>query len=370
MIRLLDLGKQYGNKVWFSYTGSIPPPPSSPNFRRVDLSEYANMDLWDMGGKDAFTWMGMEKQSGNDMRGLPVGEQIFNNLRFRIADPEKNGRRSVIAVSTAEGYPRQKEVMINDTASAVYLLHSSSDNIPGNIAGAVTFLYSDGTEASQYLFKGKDVTNWWFSNLNTERAGVAWWGSNLLSAKVGVCWTVIDNPYPVKKISKLIFSAPLEGGIYAVIGISLADRKFYIKPKVESYGGPDNWAAANGMAALVEGLAGVKNTGLAFEKVTLSPRWSSFGTDSAGVTVHFPASNSYVSYRYLHNPVKRQIKFIFTGSGDNVNVHLLLPKEVREAQSLILNGASTPFNITKVENSVYVDFTAVLPCVQTAMIHY
>ena len=370
MKRLLNLGKQYGNKVWFAYTGSIPPPPPSPKFRIVDLSEYANMDLWDIGGKDVFTWMGIGKQSGNDMRGLPVGEQNFKNIRFGIVDPEKNGRRTAIAVSIEAGYPRQKEVIINDTASAVYLLHSSSDNIPINIAGAITFLYSDSTEASQYLFKGKDVTNWWFSNLKTIRSGVAWSGPNRLSTKVGVCWAVIDNPYPKKKISKLNFSAPLEGGIYVVIGISLADRKFYIKPEVESYGGPDNWAAANGMAALVEGLSGVKNTGLAFEKVTLSPRWSSFGTDSAEVTIHFPASNSYVAYRYVHNFVKRQIKFIFTGSGDNANVHILLPKEVRDVQSLILNGVSTPFKINKVENSVYVDFTTVLPDVQTAMIHY
>ncbi|MGD1006065.1 MAG: hypothetical protein ABR980_02400, partial [Ignavibacteriaceae bacterium] len=370
MKRLLNIGKQYGNKVFFSYTGSIPPPPPAPNFRTFDLSEYANMDLWDIGGKNVFTWMGIEKQSGNDMRGLPVGEQVFKNIRFRIVDPGKNRRRAVIAVSTEAGFPRQKEVIINDTASAVYLLHSSSDNIPVNVAGAITFLYSDGTEASQYLFKEKDVTNWWFSNLNNERAGVAWWGSNLLSPKVGVCWTVIDNPYPLKKISKLNFSAPLEGGIYVIIGISLADRKLYIKPKVESYGGPDNWAAANGMAALIEGLAGVKNTGLAFENVTLSPRWSSFGTDSADVTVHFPASNGYVAYRYVHNFMKRQIKFIFTGSGNNANVHILLPKGVREVQSLILNSVSIPFNITKVENSMYIDFIADLYNVQTAMIYY
>ena len=46
----------------------------------------------------------------------------------------------------------------------------------------------------------------------------------------------ISNPNPSKKIEKLIFSAPLEGGIYALLGITLADREHYVKPPVESTG--------------------------------------------------------------------------------------------------------------------------------------
>ncbi len=118
------------------------------------------------------------------------------------------------------GLPRQMEIPIGDSAATVYLLHSSSDNIPSTVAGAITFKYTDGTEASQYLMKGKDVTNWWFSSLENDHAGVAWWGPNLCSTKVGVCWAAVNNPNPSKKIDKLIFSAPIEGGIYAILGIT------------------------------------------------------------------------------------------------------------------------------------------------------
>jgi len=59
-------------------------------------------------------------------------------------------------------------------------------------------------------------------------------------------------------------------GDYAVIGVTLADRPHYVPPKGESFGGPDNWAAATGWP-LVEGLAGVRNEGLAFSTVALSP---------------------------------------------------------------------------------------------------
>jgi hypothetical protein len=90
--------------------------------------------------------------------------------------------------------------------------------VPSNVAGAITFEYADGSHASQYLMKNKHVANWWFTTLNTERSGVAWFGPNLKSTKVGVCWAVLDNPHPEKKISALRFNAPLEGGIYALLG--------------------------------------------------------------------------------------------------------------------------------------------------------
>ncbi len=51
------------------------------------------------------------------------------------------------------------------------------------------------------------------------------------------------------------------------------------------------------MAALVEGLAGVKNRGLAFDSCRIIPEMdASADIDSAKVTIRFPASEGYVSY--------------------------------------------------------------------------
>jgi hypothetical protein len=369
MDRMLALSKKYGDKLYFSYTGSIPPPPPAPLFKPIDISAYANMDLFDKGGKNSFTWMD-DKRPGNDMRGLPVGEQEFSDIRFKVIDPEQNQRRSVIAVSTKPGFPRSVEVAVNDMAGAVYLLHSSSDNIPSNVAGAVTFIYDDGTEASRYLMKFKDVTNWWFSELKSNRSGIAWSGPNLCSTKVGVCWAVIDNPQPDKKISKLKFHAPLEGGIYAVIGITLADRPFYIEPRGVSFGGPDNWAAALGMAALVEGLAGVKNDGLAFDKVTISPRWTSASVDSVNVTINFPASDGYVTYHYIHNKADKEIDVLLTGSGNELKGHILLPANISTVNSVKIGDKPVQCKISNIEKSYYADFTLSLPGVQKVVIRY
>jgi hypothetical protein len=223
---------------------------------------------------------------------------------------------------------------------------------------------------SQYIIKGEEITNWWFADLENNYAGVAWSGPNPVSAKVGVCRAAILNPYPSKKIAKLIFHAPLEGGIYAVLGITLADRVPYVKPKVESYGGPDNWAAANAMAALVEGLAGVKDNGLAYSHVTLSPRWTSSGTDSVNVTIHYPASNSYVAYQYKHDSQKKEIQITLTGSGDDANVHLLLPEGINTVNSVTSGSKTVPFTISRIEDSHYVDFILELPEVQNIAIKY
>jgi len=370
MERMLALGKEYGNRLWFAYTGSIPPPPPGPDYKSVDIAALANMDLWDKGGATVFTWMDAGRSSGNDMRGLPTGSQVFHGIEFNVINPEKNQRRAVVAVSTKPGFPRQVEVPVHDTASSVYLLHSSSDNIPSHVAGAVTFVYSDGTEASQYLFKGEVVTNWWFPALRNERAGVAWWGPNPRSTKVGVCWAAIDNPNPRKGIVKLIFHAPLEGGIYAVIGVTLADRPHYVPPKGESFGGPDNWAAATGMAALVEGLAGVRNEGLAYSTAALSPRWTSAAADSVSVTVTLPASNGYVAYQYRHHADKKVIDLILTGSGNEVHGHVLLPGGASTADRVTVDGVPAPFRILNIERSVYVDFILSLPNVHAVNITY
>ncbi|MFN8254403.1 MAG: hypothetical protein U0W24_01860 [Bacteroidales bacterium] len=367
--RTLKLGKQFGNRTWFAYTGSIPPPPPAPNYKSIDISAQANMDLWDKGGKGVFTWMNADRK-GNDMRGLPTGMQVFNKIPFQVLDPDKNQRKAAIALSVKHGFPQKTKILINDTAACIYLLHSSSDNIPANVSGCITFEYTDGTNYSQYLYKGKEVTNWWFSELNSDHAGVAWSAPNPVSAKVGVCWAAINNHNPSKKIAKLIFHAPLEGGIYTLLGITLADKVHYVKPQGESFGGPDNWAAANAMAALVEGLAGVKDNGLAYSKVLLSPRWVSSGTDSVNVCIHYPASDGYVAYQFYHNSTKKEIKIKITGSGDEVNMHLLLPEKSSGVSSVISNNQNIPFTISKIEDSQYADFKLELPKLQDILIKY
>lgn len=354
--RMHDLGRKYDNKIYFSYTGAMLAPPPLPNYKPLDLSKLANMDSWVNENQTGETWM-RGKRVGDDLRNLPTGEQTFTNVKFKIIDPTQNSRKAVVAVSRQAGLPAGVEVAINDTAACVYLLHTSSKPASENVVGSVKFLYDDGTSKIRYLLNDKHLTYWWFSELQTEHSGVAWYGKNLVTEGAGLSWCALDNPTPKKKISKLIFQAPENDGIYALFGITLASRPHYVPVKGPSFGGPDNWSAALVLAALVEGLAGVKDAPKtqAFSKPVVSPRWVESKSDVLDVCIKYPASNGYVAYRFKHQKAQRQIHLQATGSGTAINFHVLLPENTH-AKSVMVNGKSQVFNSSKVENSVYVDF--------------
>ena len=367
--RLLALGKKYNNKVYFSYAGHIPKAPAAPSFKTVNISSAANMDTWDKGAENVFSWMNA-KEAGNDMRNLPTGIQTFSQITFDLIDPAKNSRAAAVAISADKAFPARAEIPIKDTAAAIYLLHSISKTGASKIAASVSFVYSDGSETCRYLFADKEVAGWWFPSLKSDRAGLAWTGPNLVSSEVGVCWAAIDNPFPERKIEKLVFNASLDEGIYSLLALSLADKPHYVKPAGESYGGPDNWAAANGMAALMEGLAGMKNNTLAYDSATLSPRWTSAGVDSVKVTANLAASNAYISYNYKNDSLKRRLDFQLTGSGTELKVHLLLPENVNSILSLENGSDQLPFVISRLEQSFYVDFSLPLNAVHSVSMKY
>lgn len=354
--RIHKLGKQYDNKIYFAYTGAMFPPPPSPTYKPLDLSGLTNMDFWVTENATGETWM-RGKRPGDDLRNLPTGEQTLANIKFKVIDPAQHNRKAVVAVSRQVGLPPSVEVPVNDTAACVYLLHTSSKPASENVVGSVKFVYDDGSSRLQYLLNEKHLTYWWFSQLHTERSGIAWYGKNLITEGVGLSWCALDNPNPKKQITKLVFQAPESDGIYALLGVTLADRPHYVPVKGPSFGGPDNWSAALVMAALIEGLAGVKDAPQtqAFAKPLVAPRWVESQSDSLDVHIKYPASNAYVAYKFKHAAAQRQISLLATGSGQAVQYHILLPNGAQRA-TVQANGKPVAVQLSKVENSRYADF--------------
>ncbi len=368
LVRLFELAKKNGGQIGFSYTGSIPLLPAVCNYKQIDISGIANMSIDGEASGNVFSWMN-GKLAGNDLHELPIGKQKFQEIPFNIPDRKKNQNKVAVALSEDSVFPRKTEILINDTAVTVYLLNTTNGK-NGGVAGIVTLLYTDKTHYSQALITGKELTGWWLPEINNEFASVAWSGKNQYCARIGVCRTAIINPSPSKKISKLIFQASPDGGIYALLGVTLADKTPYRKPDLVSFGGPSNWASATSMAALVEGLAGVKDDGLAFSTVKLSPRWPTSNTDSVNVTIHYPASNGYITYKYRHYPDRKNIKITVTGSGETVDAHLLLPAGVNKVSSVCSDIQDIPFEMIKNEKSNYVDFKLLLSAEQTVTVKY
>jgi hypothetical protein len=298
------------------------------------------------------------KRPGDDLRSLPTGTQTFAGIRFNVLDADKNNHKAVVAVSNRKDFSRNVEIPVNEKAGSVYFLHTSSKPTSENVAGAVSLIYEDGTKAIRYMLMGKQLTYWWFSELKTSHSGIAWYGENEVSKGIGLSWCAVDNPNPDKKISKLILHSAEDETIYTVFAISLADQKHYVPVDGPSFGGPDNWAAATAMAALVEGLAGVKDSPMsqAYEHARIAPRWNQTKTDTIDVAIRYAASNGYVRYQYIQKSLQ-QLEMLVSTGGDKADLHLLMPEKSSVPKSVKVDGVVVQYKVNAVGDSKYVDLT-------------
>ena len=298
----------------------------------------------------------MSSKGGNDdLRELPAGTREFSGIRFQVIDPQKNNRRSIIAVSSKKGYPSSVDIKVHDTASSVYLLHTSSKPSSENVVGSVRFVYEDSSSALQYIIMGKHLTYWWFSELKTDYSGIAWYGKNAASEGVGLSWCAIDNPHPRKKISKIVLSGSQNDDVYTVFAITLSDQPHYVPVNPVSFGGPDDWAAATAMAGLLEGLAGVRDRKTTYQHALVSPRWVTTTSAHADVSVRYAASDGYVSYQYSHDKMKKQIRINTTSGGEIITCHILLPEGAVPLR-VTKDARPIPFRLNRMGQSTYADF--------------
>jgi len=353
--RLYDLGMKYGGRIWFAYTGSFPPPPAAPEFSYIDISKQTNMDLIVGNNAKVFNWMD-EKEAGNDMINVPTGSQTFNELKFNIIDPAKNNRAAALAVSSRKGYPQSIEVPVNKTGETLYLLHTSSKTGSEKISGSLTMVYDDGSKHYQYIISGKQVDGWWFTDIQKPDAGIAWYGTNQKSKGIGLTWAAIRNPNPTKKIAKIIVHSTTDETIYTIVAMSLSDKPHYVKPKGESFGGPDNWAAALAMSALMEGAAGILDKATKYDIVKLSPKWAASKSDRIQVIARYAASDGYIAYQYAIDRNAKKLMLKVTGSGKKCMVHLLLEEGISSVKSVLIENKAVEFKISRIENSNYLDF--------------
>jgi hypothetical protein len=121
----------------------------------------------------------------------------------------------------------------------------------------------------------------------------------------------------------------------------------------------DGWGAGAMLGALIEGAAGVVDTGTRYRDVTLSPRWGATpDVRQVSVVVGYGASDGYVAYRWHYEPEQQRLRLLLTGSWEQAHVRLLLPPQERNAEAMILyvDGTSSPFRKKDVGQGRYVVF--------------
>lgn len=355
--RLRGLGEQplMGGIVRFAWTGGWEPAPPPQQFVPVDLGEVANMDLRDHPPAGTASWLAEQPGSGNDLRHLPTGEHRYGGAPLRVRDTLAHEGRVAVGVGpTGTGLPALVTLPIDAHAGALYLLHAASRTGPSGVAGALTLRYASGATRTICLTMGTHLQGWWFpQGLSNPDAGVAWRGANGVCGDVGIHWVAVRNPEPAQRIVRLQLEPSQEGSVYALVALTLADRMPYHEPHPVSHGGPDNWAGGTCMHALIQGLAGIRDEATTMQAVTIAPRWSAAGVGEVAVTARYGASRGYVAYRWRHDPARRTLTLLATGSGERCRLRLLLPAGATGVASAVLQGRPVVPTLEQVRASTY-----------------
>jgi len=120
--------------------------------------------------------------------------------------------------------------------------------------------------------------------------------------------------------------------------------------------GPSAWGAAAFLDAIEEGLAGIVDAGTGYDVLEFSPRWCVTPYTELRYVTGYELTRKYVDVRYIVCP--RGIRCNVKSPAKKIVAHVLLP-EGKTPRTLLVNGEGTPFEISAVGESKYVDFSAV-----------
>ncbi|MBI5725688.1 MAG: family 20 glycosylhydrolase [Planctomycetes bacterium] len=97
-----------------------------------------------------------------EMAALPWGLNVLDNIPWLVADPGKNGGKSVVMMRSARlrKLPIKAVIHVGRRARVVHFLHSLHGNDLKN-PGRYRLIFADGSRQDIPLRPGKDVADWW-----------------------------------------------------------------------------------------------------------------------------------------------------------------------------------------------------------------
>ena len=124
----------------------------------------------------------------------------------------------------------------------------------------------------------------------------------------------------------------------------------------------DGWGSSAMLGALIEGAAGLEDTGIAYSAATISPRWLADPRNTitaAYASARYAASDGYAAYSWSYEPpakpgAEARLTLEATGSGDSMRLRVLLPPQAREVHAVTLNGRPVPLQLETLGTSRYV----------------
>ena len=347
--KMADIALTTKDYLHCTYRGAMPEKPVR-NFTTLSLAKVANGDIRGEGAPGVRGWF--DHDPNNDLRNLPTGLHSYQEIPFEVVDPATNNSKSCLLLSSAgDNYATQITLPVNKKAASIYFLHACARSAD---VGTITIEYNDGSAAVDYINNSK-ISSWYMpADRKNGNCRLGWWGANGNFTNVGCAVYGYNNPNPDKEITNIRFDSFKNGAAWGVLAVTLCDSPVFFMPDTVSFGIPDNWGAGAVTYALLEGLAGVKDTGVSFDKVLFAPRWEAAGVAEVEATVKYEASDGYVSYKYEKRG--KILNVLITGNGKTFDTELLLPEDAL-VKTVTVNEATQPFTIRKVENSSYCCFS-------------
>ncbi len=348
LFRIKAIADRYRGYLPVTLRGKAVETPQR-TFQQLSIRAQANASH----GTNATGVPSWSNQPEMNLAALPTGKQEFQQIPFDVLDPEPTPFRSCIVVSRQEPYSADASIPAGAKAASVYLLDAADSR--ASAGTMLTFHYADGTSHSA------NVTghSWAFpSDSQYAKAGprtedtyrLAWKKKTPDDREAGVYATGINNPHPEREIASLQLSAGGATSKWLILAVTLSSAPVFFAPYDDlSTGIPDGWNGSV-LYALFEGLAGIKDQGAAFSKTALTPRWISAKVPAAEITLRYPASAGYCSYKYRSS--ERKLEVEFTGSAEHFEVEILLPSG-RHAQTARLNGREAEITLRTIEQSTY-----------------
>lgn len=168
------------------------------------------------------------------------------------------------------------------------------------------------------------------------------------------------SPFTAGELAKAAFDNGYEEYGWDIITrfMKLADRDgtvyFLYDPDgtPQPDGGPSAWGSAALISAVDEGLAGIRDIGVNYDEISLSPRFPVTHYTELRYLTGYEVSNTLVDVRYILK--EEGMRYDLYSPAKRVQAHILLPKG-KEAKKVLVNGKERAFSMSRVGSSDYAD---------------
>lgn len=121
-------------------------------------------------------------------------------------------------------------------------------------------------------------------------------------------------------------------------------------------GGPSGWGAAAIQSAIDEGLAGITDMDILYNKIQFAPKWVVTPYEELRYVTGYEVSKRHVDVKYMLADAGMLYEII--SPAKTLDCHILIPKDV-SVKEVYVNGIMTEYHISIIGSSVYADFTIV-----------